>query len=356
MLYTIIMKHDENHSIALLATGDEVVSGDIINRNASQIAKQLDDHRFYVKTHLAVRDDQKTVVHAIQWLMQSHKVIITTGGLGPTLDDLTIDAISEATQLPVEFNPDAWAMVQRIYKDYGISCPDNNKRLARFIKGSTLFKPVNGTAHGSLIQTDQHIIVALPGPPKECMPMVTRDLMPYLKTQALDNGLFRTTFYLFAASESHVASLVEPECQKNNLSFGFRTSFPYLEVKVFTKAPNPKLEGIQEKVSPWFIGFKAIKYEHIFFDYYLKQFDAFKFNTNEQAKPLLAWLPGWHKQQGSIELNVAYIDSEKTIEASYRGQKASFTLNKNYSHERICLLAKAWLSMQWIQWLKISLD
>lgn len=356
MLYTIIMKNHENYSIALLATGDEVVSGDIINRNSSHIAKKLDDHRFYVKTHLAVRDDQKTVVEAIQWLMQSHKVIITTGGLGPTLDDLTIDSISEATQLPVEFNPDAWAMVQRIYKDYGISCPDNNKRLARFIKGSTLFKPVKGTAHGSLIQTDQHIIVALPGPPKECMPMVTRDLVPFLKTQALDNGLFRTTFYLFAASESHVASLVEPECQKNNLSFGFRTSFPYLEVKVFTKEPNPSLDTIQAKVSPWFVGFRAIKYEHIFFNHYLEHLDEFNFTVNEQAKPMLAWLPGWHKQQGAIGLQVVYHESKKTIETSYLGQKASYTLNKNYSKERVNILAKAWLSMQWIQWLQIPLN
>lgn len=350
------MLNNENYSIALLATGDEVVSGDIINKNAGEIAKILDDNRFYVKTHLAVRDDKKTVANAINWLMQSHKVVITTGGLGPTLDDLTIDAISDATQLPIVFNESAWKLVQGIYQTYGISCPDNNKRLARFIEGAKLFSPVKGTAHGSLIETDNHVIIALPGPPKECMPMVINDLVPYLKKQKLDKGLFRTTFYLFAASESHVASLVEPLCQKENIQFGFRTSFPYLEVKIFTEMPNPELSYIHDAVRPWYIGSNVIKYETIFFEHYLQACESFTFQTNKNAKTLLDWLPGWYKKNGSIEIQVAYLDDNKTIQTSYLNNKSSFTLNKNYSEERKLLLIKAWLSIQWVHWLNLSLD
>ena len=186
------MNQIKNIDIALLATGDEVVSGDILNKNAFNIAKMLDNNRFQVKTHLAVRDSKISVVNAIKWLMKSHRVIITTGGLGPTLDDLTIDAIAEATQLPVVFNENAWEIVQSIYLKYGISCPDNNKRLARFLEGAALFPPVNGTAHGSIVDTGDNMIIALPGPPKECLPMVERDVIPLLKTKEFDQGLHRT--------------------------------------------------------------------------------------------------------------------------------------------------------------------
>ena len=348
------MRQDISTSIALLATGDEVVSGDILNKNASHIAKLLDDNRFNVKTHLAVRDDKETVVQAIKWLMKSHKVIITTGGLGPTLDDLTIDAISEATQMPVIFNESAWEMVQDIYAQYGISCPDNNKRLARFIHGSKLFTPINGTAHGSLIATDHHIVIALPGPPKECMPMISRDVIPYLKEAKLNRGLYRTTFYLFAASESHVATLVEPLCIKHKLDFGFRTSFPYLEVKIFTNTPNPKLDDILEAVKPWYIGSKVARYEALFLEYYLAHSHQFKFIANDQARALLNWLPGWQTHQGDNEISVAYLEDTKIIQTSFKGNKAEFVINKNYTNERMLLLVKAWLSMQWVNWLNLS--
>lgn len=348
------MKSNVFESIALLTTGDEVVSGDISNRNATKIANELDSHRFCVKTHLAVRDDKETVVEALLWLMTSHKVIITTGGLGPTLDDLTIDAISEATQLPIEFNEHAWEMVQSIYEKYGISCTDNNKRLARFVRGARLLSPVNGTAHGSIIETVEHIMIALPGPPNECMPMIERDVIPFLKRAKLDCGLYRTTFYLFAASESHVANLVEPLCLEHNLEFGFRTSFPYLEVKVFTKEPNPNLHFILDAVKPWYIGSNVMRYEEVFLNYYLKHFNMFKFTVNDECSDFLNWLPGWSCQHGQNEITVSYNHNTRSIQTSFNGQQKSFVINKNYSGERMFLVIKAWLSMQWLTWLQLS--
>ena len=351
MIYNINMKYDASKSIALLATGDEVVSGDILNKNASEIAKTLDDNRFYVKTHLAVRDDKETVVQAIKWLMKSHKVIITTGGLGPTLDDLTIDAISEATEIPVMFNDLAWGIVQSIYKKYGIPCPDNNKRLARFVTGAKLFTPVNGTAHRSLIETTENIIIALPGPPKECMPMIQRDVIPLLKEKKLNCSFYRTTFYLFAASESHIASLVEPLCIKHNLDFGFRTSFPYLEVKIFTENPNPRLEYIHDVVRPWYIGSKVIRYETLFLDYYLTHSEKFRFLISDESRDILNWLPDWERQQGDHEILISYIEESNIVQTSFNGQVKSFEVNKNYTNERMLLLIKSWLSMQWLNWL-----
>ncbi|MEE2769961.1 MAG: competence/damage-inducible protein A [Pseudomonadota bacterium] len=350
------MNQIKNIDIALLATGDEVVSGDILNKNAFNIAKILDNNRFQVKTHLAVRDSKISVVNAIKWLMKSHRVIITTGGLGPTLDDLTIDAIAEATQLPVVFNENAWEIVQSIYLKYGISCPENNKRLARFLEGAALFPPVNGTAHGSIVDTGDNMIIALPGPPKECLPMVERDVIPLLKTNEFDQGLHRTTFYLFAASESHVASIIEPICLKQNLVFGFRTSFPYLEVKVFTKDPNPELSDIHNAVKPWYIGSKPIRYETIFVNHYLKTFNTFKFIINNEMKDMIDWLPGWEEQHGKNEISIVYSKQAKTIQSKFKNHNASFTLDKNYSDERIKYLIKAWLCMQWSHWLNLPLE
>lgn len=348
------MKQDKSKSIAILTTGDEVVSGDIMNKNASQIAKLLEENRFNVKTHMAVRDDKESVVQAIKWLINTHKVIITTGGLGPTLDDLTIDAISEATQMPISFNESAWEMVQDIHARLGFACPDNNKRLARFISSSILFEPINGTAHGSLMNTGDNIVIALPGPPKECMPMILKDVIPYLKEAKLDCGLYRTTIYLFAASESHIASLVEPLCLKHQLDFGFRTSFPFLELKVFTEEPNPKLDDILEAVDPWYIGSKVINYETLFMDYYLTHSKHFKFIVNDHAKHVLDWLPDWHMHNGENEINVQFNQETNMIETSFQGHKNAFTINKKFNNERILALVKAWLSMQWFNWLNLS--
>lgn len=340
--------------IGLLSTGDEVVSGDILNKNAQAIASVLEHNRFIVKSHLAVRDDINYLVESIQWLLSNHKVIITTGGLGPTLDDLTIDAVSTAIDQPVEFIDKVWTTVQDIHKGYGITCPDNNKRLARFVKDSKLLSPINGTAHGSIINYKDKIIIILPGPPKECMPMLERDVISYLTKKNFNQGPFRKTFFLFAASESHIASFVEPLCTERGLQIGFRASFPYLEIKIFTQNEHEDLSFISELVTPWYLGDKPKRYETIFLDHWSSHNDEYQVIAENQSANILSWLPNWDKTSGKNQLYVFYDDEKKVVQTKYNDEQATYTLEKNYPQDRLIRIVQIWLCIQWTQWMHLD--
>lgn len=343
------MQGSDNISIALLTTGDEVVSGDILNKNASEISRALENNRFVVNTHLSVRDDVNAISSGLSWLLKSHKVVITTGGLGPTQDDMTIDAVAMSTKMPVIFNQDAWEFVQGIYEKNGIHCPENNKRLARFIQGSIFFKPVHGTAHGSLFHYQEHTIIILPGPTKECLPIINRDVIPALQKLKLNQGYYRTTLYLFQASESHVATEIEPICKKLNISLGFRSSYPYLEIKLFTKESEPDLEAIKLAVKPWLIGYEPIRYEVDFKEHWMMHADQFQFSVNLQAKSYLNWLPGWEKQSGNKKIEVSVNKSQNLVTTVMNGKTENLTYNPNQSEIRHVALIQAWLSMQWLK-------
>lgn len=240
-----------SHSIALLATGDEVQNGDIINTNAQRIARLLSDHQFEIGEHLVAGDDHQTMVRALQYLLAHHQAIIITGGLGPTEDDRTRFALAEVLGVELIFFDEAWDnIVTRLHR-LGLTVPENNRQQALFPKDAIIIANLGGTAAGCKVSFGDRIIYMLPGPPSECLPMMQHFVLPDLLQQGWQGTEASRYWRLYALSESHLAEWVEPLLANEPCRIGYRLDFPYIEFKLFAKTKT-ELERIAALLEPRF--------------------------------------------------------------------------------------------------------
>ena len=154
--------------IAFLATGDEIVNGDILDTNAPYFARQLTDNSFVPGTRLIVSDDQKEMESAIRYLLQDHDALITIGGLSPTSDDRTRFAISDALEKPLQFDEASWDRIVEKLNSYNLAIPENNKQQCLFPENAEIYPNPNGTASACCINHDDKLVFMVPGPPNEC--------------------------------------------------------------------------------------------------------------------------------------------------------------------------------------------
>jgi nicotinamide-nucleotide amidase len=218
-------------SIAIIATGDELLCGQVINTNAASISALLTSKHFVVETHLTVADDLAIICRTLQDFMQRYKVIITTGGLGPTRDDLTRNAIAAATGLPLELNEDNWHYIQSFIAKIGREATPSNKQQAYFPKDSHIILNKNGSASGCITPTQNGCIIMLPGPPHECIPML-EEILPKISSYINPRKYFFSNWLLHNASESQVADTINAlEYESKNVQISYRAAYPYLEIK-----------------------------------------------------------------------------------------------------------------------------
>lgn len=193
--------------VAILAIGDEVVQGKTINTNASYLAKTLESINMRVIKHMACLDDRSSIIDSLGVLYQSANVVITIGGLGPTIDDLSKEAVAEFFDKSLVIYPQVVDKIHSYFTRQGLSMPESNMKQAYFIEGSKILNNSNGTAPGMIYESGGKIVVVLPGPPKELIPMFEKEALPYLKS-------IRKTFHvsqkfrLMNIGESHVDELL----------------------------------------------------------------------------------------------------------------------------------------------------
>lgn len=229
-------------SIALLATGDEIINGDILNTNAQKIAQILFDKQINVGQHMVASDDEQEIINSIEYLFRSHQVIITIGGLGPTSDDRTRFAIAKAINHDLIFDQASWSKIKKRLEKYGLSyIPESNKQQALFPENAKIYPNPNGTAAGCLAENKLNniIIIMLPGPPHECLPMFENFALPDLLNKNFSQQKCFKHWMLFGVGEGQIAEELEiilkkyPSCRP-----GYRVTFPYLEFKVLSDNPT----------------------------------------------------------------------------------------------------------------------
>ncbi len=218
--------------IALLATGDEIINGDILNTNGQRIAQQLIDHNLTVGNHLVAADGQAELVAAFEFLLRHHDVIISTGGLGPTSDDRTRYALSEVIDQPLEFHPDSWENISQRFRKHNLTLDASNRQQALFPRGAYVLPNPHGSAPGCKATYGNKVIYLLPGPPAECMPMFAQHVLPELQRCLASDPVIMKKWRLFSVSEGEIAAKLDRALADYDCSTGYRLDYPYLEFKV----------------------------------------------------------------------------------------------------------------------------
>jgi nicotinamide-nucleotide amidase len=166
---------------SIVISGDEILSGRRIDSHVPLLTKNLNALGMECEKVTIVGDKFKILVKALRSSMADTKITVVTGGLGPTVDDVTRDAISEATNIPLKEDPDALEMVGALFKRSGRTMAENNRRQALVPVSGGFFTNPRGTAPGLLFDAGERIVIALPGPPRELEPMLFNEVIPFLR-------------------------------------------------------------------------------------------------------------------------------------------------------------------------------
>ena len=169
---------------AILTVGTEILFGQIVNTNAAYLSQQLNGLGFDVLYHFTVGDNPDRLKRALETCAKECDLIITTGGLGPTQDDLTKEVISEFAGCRLTINQEAMERIEGYFKRSGREMTENNVKQAYVPEGAICMQNDHGSAPGFICKVDNRKIMSFPGPPKEMMPMFENSAIPYLSTMS----------------------------------------------------------------------------------------------------------------------------------------------------------------------------
>jgi len=194
----------------IIAVGSELLLGQIVNSNAQFLSKELAELGLNVYYHTVVGDNPSRLESAIKIAKERSNVIIFTGGLGPTKDDLTKETISKSLGKNLIFDMDAMESIQAYFTQTKRTMSENNKKQALVIDGSTILKNDYGMAPGMALEVDQTIYMLLPGPPSEMRPMFQNYGREYFQKQlGIQEKIVSRVLRFFGIGESQLETDIQ---------------------------------------------------------------------------------------------------------------------------------------------------
>jgi competence/damage-inducible protein CinA-like protein len=194
----------------IIAVGSELLGSDRLDTNSLFIAGRLATLGIMLRAKAVVGDSREDIVALLLQALSRADLVVVTGGLGPTDDDLTRDAVAEVLALPLVEDPSIIEQIEKRFARRGMRMPAVNRRQAMVLRGATVLDNPNGTAPGQYLETQGRILVLLPGPPRELQPMLTSLCDGPLGARVEGERLFRASLFVTGRSESHVEEAVQP--------------------------------------------------------------------------------------------------------------------------------------------------
>ena len=241
---------DISARISVLTIGDELLSGEVVDTNMQSIAKSLREVGFVIFRHLTVGDDIDEIVGAVRVLSAESDILLVTGGLGPTNDDITTEAVAKAVKRPLEFQGHLAANLHIFFESMGRPMPDENLKQAYLPEGAREIPPAGGTAAGFMLEYDGALIAVLPGVPREMQDMLASDVIPEVKNRfAASHVNVTRRIMTFGLGESELASLVTDRIGVGPVQYGFLVMGGLVVVKLTTagKTMSEALEIIKRE-------------------------------------------------------------------------------------------------------------
>ncbi len=191
----------------LLSVGTELLLGSIVNTNAQYLSRRLSELGFNVYYTTVVGDNPERLKSALGIAAGRADAVITTGGLGPTADDLTKETIAEYCGLKCVMDEESRQRIIKRFSKGDMYMPESNFKQAEMPEGCIILKNDNGTAPGAVVESDGCVFIMLPGPPNEMKPMFDNEVMPYL--EQFSDGVIRSkSLRVFGLGESAVDEIL----------------------------------------------------------------------------------------------------------------------------------------------------
>ncbi len=249
--------------IQLLLTGNELMSGDTVDSNSATIAQLLGRCGLSVYRKITVGDDMGLLCHEIDKISADSDLLIINGGLGPTIDDLTAQALGKVIGRALVEHPEAMAHLQAWCSRRNYPINEANRKQAILPQGVDVIANARGSAVGFHIRHNNCEIYCTPGVPSELLCMLEQEIVPQVLRQFPDiESLAITRIKLFGIGESGLQQLISDHFPDwpNDVELGFRAGLPLLEIKLATRSPQHEvlrqqwLERLQPLIDDYIIG------------------------------------------------------------------------------------------------------
>jgi nicotinamide-nucleotide amidase len=238
--------------LEIICTGDEVLTGKIVNTNFSYMSQKLEDAGLSVRWETTVGDDRDSLLRAFQLASERADAVIVNGGLGPTVDDLSQEVAAQAAGVELVLN-EAWlTRMEDFFNRRSRIMPPNNKKQAMLPVTAEIIDNPIGTACGFAVDIGKARFFFTPGVPRELRRMLEEQIIPRLLAKSgLQTAIHLKRFHSYGLGESHVDSLltgVEELVPDGSVKLGFRAHYPQLETKLTVRGAD--MDEIRRKLIP----------------------------------------------------------------------------------------------------------
>ena len=260
--------------VEVIVVGTELLLGQIVNTNGSHIGARIADLGLDAHYQQTVGDNLTRMVAAIELAISRADAVIITGGIGPTQDDITREAICEATGRPMAFSDEYAAALRARYAEWSREMPESNLRQAEHPEGAELLPNPRGTAPGIALEYEGTLIFAVPGVPAEMHMLLDRQVLPRIKEKAgIESVLVSRVIRTWGRGESSIAErLGDLFDASTNPSMAFLASSGEIKVRLTAKAPTvdeaealiaPVQAEVVERLGPLVFGIDGEEIEEV---------------------------------------------------------------------------------------------
>ncbi len=226
----------------IIAVGTELLLGQIVDTNSAYIAQQLTTVGLDLHFKSNVGDNLDRIKSTLEMALQRSDFLITTGGIGPTLDDLTREAVAEALKKPLVFQPHLFEQISDFFRRVGRPVSDNNRKQAYIPEGAIPIENPVGTAPGFIAEKDGKAIISIPGVPHEMRYFMEHSVLPYLRQKlGIREIIVSRVLKLFGIGESLVDERIKDLIEKGtNPTIGLlaHTQIGEIHIRLTAKAAD----------------------------------------------------------------------------------------------------------------------
>ena len=238
--------------IEIICTGDEVLTGKIINTNFSYMSQKLEDVGLSVQWETTVGDDRENLLRAFKLAGERADAVIVNGGLGPTVDDLSQEIAAQAAGCELVLCEEWLTRMEDFFRRRSRIMPPNNRKQAMLPSTAEMIDNPVGTACGFALDIGRARFFFTPGVPRELRRMLEEQIVPRLLARSgLQTAIFLKRFHSYGLGESHVDSLltgVDALVPDGSVKLGFRAHYPQLETKLTVRGTD--MNDVRAKVAP----------------------------------------------------------------------------------------------------------
>ena len=251
-------------NVEIVSIGSELLLGQIVDTNSAWISQRLAENGANVYYKSCVGDNLNRMTEVLRIALERADVVITGGGIGPTQDDLTREAVADVFDVDVVTDPDSLTELHERFQNRGFILTKNNERQAQIPDGATVIRNPNGTAPAFMVESDKGTIISLPGVPFEMKWLITNEIIPYLQDKYdLGETIHYRVLKVADLGESAVDHLIgHLIAESSNPTVGVLARPGQVDVRIAARAPS--VDAAKELILPMEHQVRDLLDEHVF--------------------------------------------------------------------------------------------